>query len=438
MQFYSTKHISPNANLQTVVIKGLPADNGLFMPEVITPLSNNFWQNLPNYTFQEMAFEVTKTLLQNSINDQDLQNIIESSITFDAPLININNNINCLELFHGPSLAFKDFGAQFMAKLMGYFTQQQTNNKPLTILVATSGDTGGAVAQGFLKVKGTQVVILYPSGKISELQEKQLTTIGNNIYALEVKGVFDDCQHLVKTAFLDTQLNNQCNLSSANSINLARLIPQMFYYFWAYKQLKNKNKKIVFSVPSGNFGNLTAGLIAKKMGLPVHKFVAATNANRVFTDYLQNNIFIAKPSIPTLSNAMDVGNPSNLQRINDLYKNNLQNIKNDIEAFSFTDDQTISAMQSVYRLHNYVMCPHTAVAYLGLQQYLQQNANNNLQGIFLSTAHPAKFIEVVNNALNTVIPLPKTLSDLQSKNKQSTIIDVDYGQLKQYVLELNT
>jgi threonine synthase len=434
MFFYSTRHQSPNANLRQAVMQGLPTDNGLFMPSHIEKLPASFFDNIENLSFPEISFAVAQCLLQDTIPAADLKEIVYQAINFDAPLVPINQNLACLELTHGPSLAFKDFGARFMAQIMQYFVRQ--SKQKLYILVATSGDTGGAVAQGFLGVEGIEVIILYPSKKISELQEKQLTTLGNNITALEVAGTFDDCQHLVKQAFLDTQLQQHLQLSSANSINLARLVPQAFYYVYAYAQAKKYGKPVVFSVPSGNFGNLTAGLLAKRIGTPIHHFVAANNANNVFTQYHHTALFNPRSSVTTLSNAMDVGNPSNLQRIQDLYNNDIDAIRADIDAYDYTDQQTVEAMKQVYEKYNYLMCPHTAVAYLGINSYLANHPTEDITGVFLATAHPAKFLDIVEPALNIKVPLPENLAKLVDRPKQATPMSTQFADFKAYLMQL--
>ncbi len=434
MFFYSTRHQSPNANLRQAVMQGLPTDNGLYMPSHIEKLPASFFDHIENLSFPEISFAVAQCLLQDTIPAADLKEIVYKAINFDAPLIPINQNLACLELTHGPSLAFKDFGARFMAQIMQYFVRQ--SKQKLYILVATSGDTGGAVAQGFLGVEGIEVIILYPSKKISELQEKQLTTLGNNITALEVAGTFDDCQHLVKQAFLDTQLQQHLQLSSANSINLARLVPQAFYYVYAYAQAKKYGKPVVFSVPSGNFGNLTAGLLAKRIGTPIHHFVAANNANNVFTQYHHTALFNPRSSVTTLSNAMDVGNPSNLQRIQDLYNNDIDAIRADIDAYDYTDQQTVEAMKQVYEKYNYLMCPHTAVAYLGINSYLANHPTEDITGVFLATAHPAKFLDIVEPALNIKVPLPENLAKLVDRPKQAIPMSTQFADFKAYLMQL--
>ena len=431
MQLYSTKNKSHIVSLREAVFQGLPPDNGLYMPTIIPTLPKDFIQNLSDYSFPEIAFQASKTLLQNAIPEQDLKDIIERSITFPAPVISLDEQVHILELFHGPSLAFKDFGARFMAQLMGYFNREE--QKELVILVATSGDTGGAVAAGFYQTPGIQVVILYPSGKVSMLQEKQLTTLGHNITALEVNGTFDDCQALVKQAFLDKELTDKIRLSSANSINIARLIPQTFYYFEAYKQVSDKNRPVVFSVPSGNFGNLTAGLLAKKMDLPVHRFLAATNINDVVPQYLQTGNYQPHPSYATISNAMDVGNPSNFARLLDLNSSTWNIMQKQIEGYAFTDEETKQAMREVYKKYNYIMDPHGAVGYLALQSFLGKEPN--VTGIILETAHSAKFQKEVEAILQQTIEIPKRLADLADKPKQATSITVEYAPFKLWLLQ---
>lgn len=434
MQFYSTKHISPNVDLREAVMKSQPTDKGLYMPEQISQLPDSFFENIEEMSFAEMAFKVAHCLLKDSIEAEDLERIVLDALQFDAPLQPIHNDISCLELFHGPTLAFKDFGAQFMARLMGHFVKDQSEKQ--YILVATSGDTGGAVARGFYRVPGIEVIILYPSGKVSDLQEKQLTTLGHNITALEVNGTFDDCQALVKTAFNDSELNQKMRLASANSISLARLIPQMFYYFRAYQLLKDKSKPMIVCVPSGNFGNITAGLIAKKMGLPIAKFIAATNANKVFPEYLKTeNYDPISPSIATYSNAMDVGNPSNFQRITDLYGGNIAAIRRDIAAYSYTDDETLETLKAVYHQYGYVMCPHTAIAYRGLVDYLQSNGlESHANGIFLATAHPAKFLDIVEETIGASVEIPTDLAALKDKEKVARWLEVDFAAFKEYLV----
>jgi len=430
MNFYSTKKQVTPVDLKTAVLNSLPADNGLYMPSELNTISNDFWENIESYTFQEIAFELAKTLMQDTIDHAVLKEIVYDAVNFDAPVIQLDENLHCLELFHGPSLAFKDFGARFMARLMRHLND---SDKELDILVATLGDTGGAVALGFYDVPGIRVSILYPSGKVSLLQEKQLTTLGKNITAYEVDGTFDDCQALVKAAFLDDELNEKFSLSSANSINIARLIPQSFYYAWAYRQIKNKEKAVAMCVPSGNFGNITAGLFAKKMGLPIEKYIAANNRNDVFKKYWETGEFVAQKSVRTPSNAMDVGNPSNFQRLMDLYDNKVEKIKEDTEAFSFDDVQTLNAVKELKDKYNYIACPHTAVAYLGAKAYLENHPGH--QVIFQATAHAAKFLDIVEEQLGETVPVPEALEVLRNKEKKAIQLGVEFGAFKSELLK---
>ncbi len=430
MNYYSTNNRNLKVNLRDAVIKGLAPDNGLFMPEVIPVLSNDFFKTLRTKSFQQIGFDVAKNIIGSDIPETDLKRIVEHTIQFDAPLIEIEKDVFSLELFHGPTLAFKDFGARFLSGLLGYFASQQ--NREITILVATSGDTGSAVANGFLNVPGTNVIVLYPSGKVSEVQEKQFTTLGGNVQAIEVDGTFDDCQRIVKQCFLDEQLNKKIALTSANSINIARLIPQSFYYFHAVAQLKD-GQNIVFSVPSGNFGNLTAGLLAKRMGLPIKHFVAATNVNDVVPEYFKTHEFKPRPSLQTISNAMDVGNPSNFFRMLDLYNNDQSELNKDITGYSFSDEQTRNAMRKIYAEKKYVLDPHGAVGYMGLKKYSE--ADNNIQGVFLETAHPAKFQDVVSSTLGESIALPKTLEKFMKGKKSTVPMSKRFEDFKDYLLK---
>ena len=363
--------------------------------------------------------------------DAELKKIVDHTIQFDAPLVKLEKDVFALELFHGPTLAFKDFGARFMSQLLGYFASQQ--DREIIILVATSGDTGSAVANGFLGVPGTRVVVLYPSGKVSEIQEKQFTTLQQNVTALEVAGTFDDCQRLVKEAFLDAELRRKFFLTSANSINIARLIPQSFYYFYAYAQLKDKNRPVVFSVPSGNFGNITAGLLAKRMGLPIRRFVASTNINDIVPAYLKTGAFNPRPSSSTISNAMDVGNPSNFSRMLDLFNGNYESLSGEIKGYSFTDEETANAMRNVYASSNYILDPHGAVGYLGLKKYLD-DSDENATGIFLETAHPSKFKEVVDETLGLGIDIHPTLKEFMKRQKETIKATMDFSAFKEFLL----
>jgi threonine synthase len=431
MKFYSTNNPEINVDLRQAVTQGLAPDNGLYMPVEIPSLPTEFFNTIDRKSFREIAFVVAHNLIGSDIPLMELERIIDHTIQFDAPAIKIEQGIFALELFHGPTLAFKDFGARFMSQLLGYFATQQ--DQEIVILVATSGDTGSAVANGFLGVPGTRVVVLYPSGKVSEIQEKQFTTLDQNITALEVSGTFDDCQKLVKQAFLDDQLRKRFFLTSANSINIARLIPQSFYYFHAYAQLKNEQKPIVFSVPSGNFGNITGGLLARRMGLPVHKFIAATNSNDVFPEYLQTTLFHPRPSQQTISNAMDVGNPSNFVRMLELFNGSFEALSQEISGYAFTDAETSRAMQDVFSNHNYVLDPHGAIGYLGLKKYLSEH-HEQVTGVFLETAHPAKFKEVVEDTLHQAIEIPPALEKFLQRQKKAIKVSTDFETFRDFLL----
>ena len=425
MRYYSTNNPSQFTSLREAVLQGLATDNGLYMPETIPALPSAFFEGIHEMTFQEIAIAVAEKFTGAEIPSPELKRIINHTIQFDAPLVPLDKHISALELFHGPTMAFKDFGARFMSQLLGYFAGQI--KREIVILVATSGDTGSAVANGFLGVHGVKVVVLYPSGKVSDIQEKQFTTLDSNITAIEVEGTFDDCQRLVKSAFLDPELRDAYFLTSANSINIARLIPQSFYYFYAYAKRSDARKPVVFSVPSGNFGNLTAGLFAKRMGLPVKHFVAATNVNDVVPEYLRSGKMIPRPSRHTLSNAMDVGNPSNFARLLDLYKHDFEAIRHDIIGYAFTDDQTVEVMQRVSHDHQYLLDPHGAIGFLGLKQYLT-DVDSDVNGIFLETAHPAKFKDVVEKAIGESIPLPAALEKFVQGEKKSIRIPNDFDE----------
>ncbi|SEK39246.1 threonine synthase [Aquimarina amphilecti] len=428
MQYYSLHNKAPKVSFSEAVIKGLAPDKGLYFPESITPLPPSFFDNIENLDTIEIGFQTIKQFVGNEIPDTELKDILRDVLSFDFPVIDIKENIGTLELFHGPTMAFKDVGARFMARCLGYFNRN--NDDKVTVLVATSGDTGGAVAQGFLGVKGVDVVILYPSGKVSDIQERQLTTLGQNITALEVDGVFDDCQDMVKKAFLDESITNYKQLTSANSINIARWLPQLFYFVFAYKQLKSKGKEIVFSVPSGNFGNICAGIVAHKLGLPVKHFIAATNANDTVVRYMNTEDYNPKPSKATISNAMDVGNPSNFIRIQQLFDNNFESLKSSFSAYSFNDQSTKDAMKEVYQQTKYIADPHGAVGYLGLKEY---NLKENEYGVFLETAHPVKFLDIVEETLDTKILIPPQIQKVMNKEKVS-IKTNDYNKLKEFLL----
>ena len=429
MNYYSLNHKAPNTSFKNVVIKGLAPDKGLYFPQSITPLPQSFWDTIDRLSYSEIAFEAIKQFVSPEIPEDILKTIVEETLSFDFPVVKLNDNISTLELFHGPTMAFKDVGARFMARCLGYFNKNNTNE--VTVLVATSGDTGGAVANGFLGVKGVNVVILYPSGKVSNIQEMQLTTLGQNIKALEVNGTFDDCQAMVKTAFLDDQLTSQMQLTSANSINVARWLPQLFYFIFAYKQLHNKYDDIVFSIPSGNFGNVCAGMMAQQLGLPISHFIASNNANNVVTRYLTSQLYEPKPSVQTISNAMDVGAPSNFIRIQEIYKNNFETLKINISSYSFTDDETREAMLEIYNDFNYVADPHGAVGYLGCKAYLKVNPNAHC--VFLETAHPTKFLDVVEDVIKEEQPLPEQIQAVMGNKKESFVIST-YQELKSFLL----
>lgn len=429
MNYYSLNNKNHKVSFKQAVIDGLAPDKGLYFPENITPLPDSFFQNIENFSNEEIAYEVIKPFVGDEIPSEKLQEIINETLCFDFPCVAVEKNIFSLELFHGPTMAFKDVGARFMSRCLGYFNQNSEQKN--TVLVATSGDTGGAVASGFLGVKGVEVVILYPSGKVSDIQERQLTTLGQNITALEVAGVFDDCQDMVKQAFLDIDLKSK-NLTSANSINIARWLPQMFYFFFAYKQLKKYNLPLMVSCPSGNFGNICAGIMAKKLGLPIAHFVASTNANDTVPQFLRDGIYTAKPSVATISNAMDVGNPSNFVRIQELYHHDLNEFTKDFSSYSFTDEATIVAMKSIYNSVGYIAEPHGAVGYLGLKKEMENQPES--VGVFLETAHPVKFLDIVEKELNVAIPIPNQIKSVLDKDKVSIKI-ASYGDLKKYLQE---
>jgi len=428
MKYYSLNHNAPKVSFEEAVIKGLATDRGLYFPESLTSLAPDFFENIENLSNVEIAYEAIQQFVGDEIPSETLKEIIKETLCFDFPTVKVEDDIYSLELYHGPTMAFKDVGARFMSRCLGYFNKDKKDNKN-TVLVATSGDTGGAVASGFLGVQGVEVVILYPSGKVSDIQERQLTTLGQNIKALEVDGVFDDCQDMVKKAFLDNSLSHH-NLTSANSINIARWLPQMFYFFFAYKQLKSHNKPIVFSCPSGNFGNICAGIIAKKLGLPIEHFVASTNVNDTVPRFLKNGIYDAKSSIATISNAMDVGNPSNFIRIQEMYNNDLELFKKDFSSYSYTDEETLEIMKSIYKSTGYIVETHGAVGYLGLKKELKNHSN--AIGVFLETAHPIKFLDVVEPALEIKLSIPSQIESVLNKDKVSKRIKT-YEDLKSFL-----
>ncbi|MEJ2883390.1 threonine synthase [Pedobacter sp. GR22-6] len=431
MKLYSTNNHELRTDFQTAVFNSMPLDKGLYMPDYIPELDQEFIDQIDKFSFSQIAYKVASVLMKDAIPLEDLQAIIDDAINFEAPLVELSEDTYVLELFHGPSLAFKDFGARFMSRVMGYFLKE--SEKMLDVLVATSGDTGGAVALGFLNVPNTRVTILYPKGKVSEIQELQLCTNGGNIHAIEVDGTFDDCQALVKQAFADEELNQRLRLTSANSINIARLIPQTFYYFNAYAQLKRRGKTdVVFAVPSGNFGNIGAGLLAYKMGLPVKQFIAATNANDTVPRFFSTGIYEARPSVQTYANAMDVGAPSNWVRIMNLFSSNEAELKTVVSAAAYTDDQTLKAMKDIYQQYDYIACPHTAIAWLALREY--QSANpGDYAGIFLSTAHACKFPDVFPEEMKGKIEIPDQVAALSKKEKLATRMDASFESFKKYL-----
>jgi threonine synthase len=428
MQYVSTRDKSLKVTFEQAVKRGLAPNKGLFVPEHYITLPKDFWDNLYGMSLQEIGYQVGRQYVGDEIPDNDFRNLCNDVLNFDIPLVKVKDNIYSLELFHGPTCAFKDVGARFMARCLGYFSSQK--NEKTVILVATSGDTGSAVANGFLNVPGVDVIILYPSGKVSEIQEKQLTTNGNNITALEVDGVFDDCQALVKTAFANFDTQNKIKLTSANSINIARLIPQSFYYYYAISQLKRDDA--VVCVPSGNFGNITGGILALKSGLKIKHFVAATNANDTVPRYLQTGIYTAKPSVQTISNAMDVGDPSNFERLDMIFDHSSNTFGNIISSYSFTDDETRTQMKDTYQKYGYILDPHGAVGMLGIEKYL---GNSNTPGIFLETAHPCKFLDVVKSVNNVTPTLPESLAKCLNKKKETIKISNDYKQLEKILEE---
>ncbi|MEW7292008.1 threonine synthase [Aquimarina sp. 2304DJ70-9] len=429
MQYYSLNDNTIKASFSEAVIKGIAPDRGLYFPENITPLPQSFFDTIENLDTIEIAYQAIQQFVGDEIPETELRDILADVLNFEFPVVEIEDNIATLELFHGPTMAFKDVGARFMARCLGYFNRN--NNNQVTVLVATSGDTGGAVANGFLGVKGVDVVILYPSGKVSDIQERQLTTLGQNITALKIDGVFDDCQDMVKTAFLDKGITDHKQLTSANSINVARWLPQLLYFLFAYKQVKSKGKDIVFSVPSGNFGNICAGIVAHKLGLPVKHFVASTNINDTVVRYLKTSDYDPQPSKATISNAMDVGNPSNFIRIQRLFDNNFEELKDNFSAYSFDDGQTKDAMKKIYDQTKYIADPHGAVGYLGLKK---QELQDNEYGIFLETAHPVKFMDIVEETIKTSLEIPPQIQKVMNKEKKSFSIK-SYKELKEFLLQ---
>ena len=431
MKYYSTNHQAPDATLQEAVVKGLASDKGLYMPHVIKALPQSFYNNIENLSFQEIAYQVADAFFGEDVPADTLKQIVYDTLSFDVPAVKVKENVYSLELFHGPTLAFKDVGGRFMARLLGYFIKKE-GQKQVNVLVATSGDTGSAVANGFLGVEGIHVYVLYPKGKVSEIQEKQFTTLGQNITALEVDGTFDDCQALVKNAFMDAELNAHMKLTSANSINVARFLPQAFYYFYAYAQMKKAGKadNLVICVPSGNFGNITAGLFGKRMGLPVKRFIAANNRNDIFYQYLQTAKYNPRPSVATIANAMDVGDPSNFARVLALYENSHEAICAEIAGATYDDEQIRETVKTVYQETGYLLDPHGACGYRALEEGMQEDE----VGVFLETAHPAKFLETVEGIIGDQVEIPVKLQEFMKGTKQSIPMAKDFVSFKEYLM----
>lgn len=432
MKYYSTNKQASDASLEEAVVKGLASDKGLYMPYEIKPLPKSFFDEIENLSFQEIAYRVADAFFGEDVPAETLKYIVYDTLNFDVPAVKVKDNIYSLELFHGPTLAFKDVGGRFMARLLGYFIRKE-GKKEVNVLVATSGDTGSAVANGFLGVEGIHVYVLYPKGKVSEIQEKQFTTLGKNITAIEVDGTFDDCQALVKNAFMDKELNAHMQLTSANSINVARFLPQSFYYFYAYAQMKKQGlaDNLVVCVPSGNFGNITAGLFGKKMGLPIKRFIAANNRNDIFYQYLKTGEYNPRPSIATIANAMDVGDPSNFARIIDLYGGSHDAIAAEISGETYTDEQISETVQKVYEETGYLLDPHGACGYRALAEELQPGET----GVFLETAHPAKFLQTVQNIIGTDVKIPEKLQEFMRGKKLSVPMSKDFASFKEYLMK---
>lgn len=432
MKYYSTNRKASDATLEEAVVKGLAADRGLYMPHNIRILPASFYEQIDQLSFQEIASQVADAFFGEDVPAETLKQIVYDTLSFDVPVVRVKENIYSLELFHGPTLAFKDVGGRFMARLLGYFIRKE-GKRQVNVLVATSGDTGSAVANGFLGVEGIHVYVLYPKGKVSEIQEKQFTTLGRNITAVEVDGTFDDCQALVKSAFMDQKLNERMQLTSANSINVARFLPQAFYYFYAYAQMKKlgREKELVVCVPSGNFGNITAGLFAKRMGLPVKRFIAANNRNDIFYQYLKTGQYAPKPSVQTIANAMDVGDPSNFARILDLYEGSHDAIASEISGETYTDDQIRETVQLTYDETGYLLDPHGACGYRALSENLQPGE----VGVFLETAHPAKFLHTVEDIIGTDINIPEKLKAFMNGTKQSVPMSKNFMTFKEWLLK---
>lgn len=443
MKYYSTNNTLCRESLETAVVKGLAADRGLYMPTEIRPLSQEFFDNIEDMSLQEIAYRVADRFFGEDIPAEDLRRIVYDTMSLDIPVVRVTENIYSLELFHGPTLAFKDVGARFMARLLGYFNQREGGDRLVNVLVATSGDTGSAVANGFLGVEGIHVYVLYPKGKVSPIQECQFTTLGQNITAIEVDGVFDDCQAMVKSAFMDADLNAHMKLTSANSINVARFLPQSFYYFWAYAQLKKQGlnlnstpsasaSRLVACVPSGNFGNICSALFGRRMGLPIDRFIAANNANDIFFRYIQTGKYNPRPSTATIANAMDVGDPSNFARILDLYAHSHEAITEHISGATYSDEQIAETMRKCLAETGYQLDPHGACGYQALKEGLRPGEI----GFFLETAHPAKFKQVVDDICNTDVEIPARLAAFMQGKKQSVEMPNDFGTFKQYLLNV--
>lgn len=430
MRYFSLNHNAPEVSFQEAVVRGLAPDKGLYFPKEIQKLPDSFFNHIESLDNVSIAYEAIKQFVGDEIPEADLKAILTDVLSFDFPVVEIDDNIASLELYHGPTMAFKDVGARFMARCLGYFNKQNNTQQDVTVLVATSGDTGGAVASGFLGVDGVEVVILYPSGKVSDIQERQLTTLGQNITAYEVEGVFDDCQDMVKRAFLDEDFVGKRTLTSANSINIARWLPQMFYYFFAYKVLKHKNEKLVFSVPSGNYGNICAGMMAQKLGLPIDHFITGTNANAVVPEYLDTGNYATKSSVQTISNAMDVGAPSNFIRIEELHDHSFEKLKDNLSGYSYSDSETLDAINHLKEKYNYVADPHGAIGYLALKDYLHKKI---AQGVFLETAHPIKFLPVMPKDIADEMSIPPQIEAILHLEKKRISIS-NYEQLKQQLL----
>jgi len=430
MKYYSLYKQSPVVDFAAATILGQAPDKGLYFPETIPQVSKELIENIENYSNEEIAFEIISPYIGDTIPKDLLEKIVSETVNFEMPLVKITNDIFSLELFHGPTLAFKDIGARFMSRCLGYFAKD--NKEKVTVLVATSGDTGGAVANGFYDVEGVEVVILYPAGKVSAVQEKQLTTLGKNIHALEVDGTFDECQQMVKAVFADVQLNKKIKLTSANSINVARWLPQQFYYFYLWKQWEDKATPPIVTVPSGNFGNICAGLLAQQSGLPIKHFIAACNTNDTVPDFLRTGNYQPKKAIPTISNAMDVGDPSNFIRVMEIFHQQVVGLKKTLNGFTISDEATKETLISVFKEHNYLLDPHGAVAYTALVQYQAQHPNT--KGVILETAHPVKFYDVIEPLINQTVPVPEIVAEQIKKEKVSTKISASTNELKDFLL----